>query len=180
MSALTVRAAGPVRAAGAVRVARLAAALALGLGAGLFTAGCTPAPLGLAGIILDGGHPTLLVRPCPGIAVTQVWVYQRSADLRWGVVDAGRQPVNDLRLLQAPNGWTAPDVPATSRLTAFSSATAYQVQVATDHPEKGGIDLVEFTLEDLTDATVWATRPHGTRQVLTRAEFERQAAEACR
>ncbi|MGE5827074.1 MAG: hypothetical protein ACM30G_01760, partial [Micromonosporaceae bacterium] len=134
--------------------ARSVAALAIGLAAGLLTAGCTPAPLGLAGVILDGGQPTVLVRPCPGIAVTQVWVYQRASDLRWGAIDRGHHPVNDVRLLRAPEGWTAPDVPATSRLNDFSPATTYQIQLATDHPEKGGIDLVEFTLEDLSDATV--------------------------
>jgi hypothetical protein len=161
------------------RAARLVTAVAVVLAGGLLTAGCTPAPLGLAGIILREGHPTVLVRPCPGIAVTQVWVYQRASDLRWGAVDSGGHPVTDVRLLQAPAGWTEPDVPAAQRLGALSPAVTYQVQLATDHPERGGIDLVEFTVSDLSDAAVWVTQPHGPRQAVSAAEFDRQAAEAC-
>jgi hypothetical protein len=157
-----------------------AAGLALGLASCLLTAGCTPAPLGLAGVIVEDGHPTVLIRPCPGIAVTGVWLYQRASDLRWGTVDNGGHAVTDVRLLRAPAGWTEPDVPPGHRLSQFAPTVTYQVQLSTDHPERGGIDLVEFTLADLGDTTVWATRPHGTRQVLSRAEFDRQAAQTCR
>jgi hypothetical protein len=161
-------------------VLRRVAGLVLALAGCLFTAGCTPAPLGLAGVILDDGHPSVLIRPCPGIAVTGVWVYQRAADLRWGTVDNGEHALTDMRLLRAPAGWTEPTIPPGHQLSELSPGVTYQVQLSTDHPERGGIDLVEFTVNDLSDTTVWATRPHGTRQVLSRAEFDRQAAQGCR
>jgi hypothetical protein len=157
-----------------------AAAVLAGLVGCLLTAACTPAPLGAAGVILDDkGRPTVLIRSCPGIAVNQVWVYERASDLRWGTADTGRHATPEVRLLQAPEGWNEPEVPAANQLTELTSAATYQVQVSTDHPEKGGIDLVEFRLGDLIAGRVWATRPHGQSQVMSRGEFDRQAADNC-
>jgi hypothetical protein len=156
-----------------------AAIVAAVLSTSLLTAGCTPAPLGMVGVYLDGGYPTALLRPCPGITVTQVWVYQRGADLRWGVARGGNQPANTVRLLAAPAGWTEQGVPAGHELTEFMPETTYQVQVATDRPDKGQIHLVEFGLGDLKAESVWATQPHGTPQVLTREQFDKAAADNC-
>jgi hypothetical protein len=156
-----------------------AAAVAVAVVACLLTVGCTPAPLGMAGVYLNGGQPTVLIRPCPGVVVSQVWVYQRAANLRWGAVVGDHSAVTEVLLLQAPAGWTASDVPAANQLTEFQAGTSYQVQVATERPKNGDIDLVEFTLGDLHADTVWATRPHGQPQVLTRAEFAKQAADVC-
>lgn len=165
---------------GRSRISKLrAAAVTSGLVSCLLTAGCTPAPLGAAGVMLTDGHPTVLVRPCPGIAVNQIWVYDRQANLRWGTADSDHHAVTDVRLLQAPTGWSEPAVPVANQLTQFSPTTTYQVQLATDHPERGGIGLVEFTLGDLKADTVWATRPHGQPQVMTRDEFDKRAARDC-
>jgi hypothetical protein len=161
-----------------MRAAR-AAVVGFGLVTCLLTAGCTPAPLGTAGVLLDEGYPTVLIRPCPGIAVNQVWVYERAADLRWGTADSGQNPVTAVRLLRAPAGWAEPDVAVVNQLVALSPSAVYQVQLSTDHPERGGIDLVEFTLGDLTSDKVWATKPHGQPQVMTRDEFDKQAARNC-
>lgn len=159
---------------------RAAAAVTVGLATALLTAGCTPAPLGAAGVILNAsGHPTVLIRSCPGVAVNQVWVYQRVSNLRWGTADPGRHAVTEVQLLRAPADWDEPDVPESSRLTEFSATVTYQVQLATDHPERGGIDIVEFSLGDLSADRVWATRPNGRAEVMTRDEFDRQAADNC-
>ena len=156
-----------------------AATVALGLVSCLLAAGCTPKPLGVHGLILDGGHPTVLLRPCPGIAVNQVWLYERTADLRWGTADSGHHAVTEVRLLQAPAGWSEPDVPVANQLTEFSSDATYQVQLSTDHPERGHLDYIEFTLGDLTSDRVWMTRPTGQRQVVTREEFDQHAGDKC-
>ena len=157
-----------------------ATAATVAFAAALLMAGCTPAPLGAAGVILDAsGHPTVLIRSCPGIAVNQVWVYERASDLRWGTADPGRHAVTEVQLLQAPADWNEPDVPESNRLTEFSPTVTYQVQLATNHPERGGVDLVEFRIDDLSADMVWATRPHGRAQVLTREEFDREAADNC-
>src|SRR5262245_36088197 len=102
-----------------------AAALAIGIVGCLVTAGCTPPPLGQVGVILDGGRPAIVIRSCPGIAVNQVWVYERVADLRWGIADSGNHPLTGARLLEVPDGWHEPAVPLENQLTEFRSDGTY-------------------------------------------------------
>jgi len=152
-------------------------AIAIGIAGCLATAGCTPPSLGQVGVILDGGRPAILIHPCPGIAVNQVWVYE--ADLRWGIADSGDHPVTEIQLLQVPDGWHEPAVPVENQLTEFRSDGTYQVQLTTDHPERGGVPIVQFTVDDLTADRVWATRTYGEPQIMTRDEFVTKTAEAC-
>ncbi len=87
--------------------------------------------------------------------------------------------MTEVPLLQALAGWDEPAVPVANQLTEFRADATYQVQLATDHPEKGSIGIVQFTLGDLTADRVWATRPHGEPQIMTREEFDKMAAETC-
>jgi hypothetical protein len=157
------------------------AAIAVGLASCFLTAGCSPQRLGTAGVVLVDGHPTVLIRPCPGIAVTQVWLQEQVTSLRWGAADSGHHAAKEMRLLQAPpTGWTVPVVAETDRLTKLSADATYQVRLTTNHEEKGRIGTVEFTLVDLGADTVWGTPPHSAiRVVLTREEFEKKAAKDC-
>jgi hypothetical protein len=102
-------------------------------------------------------------------------VYERAANLTWGTTDPGHHPITEVRLFRVPEGWNA----AAGQLTALSPDGTYQVQVSTDHEAAGRINLVQFTLGDLSADAVWATSPNGSPRVLNRNQFDKQARDGC-
>jgi len=107
--------------------------------------------------------------------VKQIWVYERAANLMWGTTDTGHHAITAVRLFHAPDGWNV----VAEQLTALSPDGTYQVQVSTDHEGAGRINLVQFTVGDLSADTVWATSPNGSPRVLNRNQFDKQARDGC-
>lgn len=172
----------------------LARALAAGLvlvGLGLSVVACSPAPRNNVAVFVQNGHPTALLHPCPGEAVTELSVTdlttpsaprpgdQTSTHLYvpyWSVsaAEENARPTQ-VRLLTVPSGWVSePDV--AFELREFQPGYRYRLGTG----QVGARD-VEFTLADLEALAgdqVWIS-DGGEERAVERDEFIRIAEGSC-
>lgn len=145
----------------------------------LLTTGCTPRPIPMAAVFLDGGHPTAIFHTCRGsVDLLDLWedlaaigeIAPRLAGAAtasdatatspadasstvsrwWSIVDSdAHHHVAQVRLLQTPPGWYVEGIPGRALITTFREDATYTLNVSTTRPSAGTDSLLRFTLRQL-------------------------------